>query len=143
VTTDDQLLRVVRSGAEAIVVSDPAGTITFWNDAAAAMFGWPAAEAVGQSLDLIIPERFRERHWRGWHAAMERRSTAYAHRLLQVPATTRGGATISIASSMTFVYDDTGAVAAVAAVIRDETEARAHRLELEAQVRAAAASTTT
>jgi PAS domain S-box-containing protein len=141
VTRDDLLLRFLRSAADAIVVSDPAGIITYWNDAAATMFGWPAAEAVGHSLDLIIPERFRDRHWRGWHAAIERRSTSYADRLLQVPALRRDGAKISIASTMTFVYDASGVVEAVAAVIRDETEARAQRLELEAKVRATEAST--
>jgi PAS domain S-box-containing protein len=133
--TDAQLVRFVRTAADAILVCDRTGTIVFWNLAAEAMFGWSPAEAVGQSLDLIIPERFRERHWKGWHGAIARGTTAYAERLLQVPATTRAGGTISIASTMTLLFDPSGSVEGVAAVIRDETEARRHRLELEARLR--------
>ena len=134
--TNEQLVRFVRTAAEAIVVCDRDGTIVFWNLAAETMFGWSPAEAVGRSLDLIIPERFRDRHWKGWHGAIARGTTAYADRLLQVPAMTRTGATISIASSMTLLFDATGSVEGIAAIIRDETEARARRLELEARLRA-------
>jgi PAS domain S-box-containing protein len=133
--SDAQLLRFVRTAADAVIVCERDGTIVFWNLAAETMFGWSPAEAVGQSLDLIIPERFRARHWKGWHAAVDRGTTAYADRLLQVPATTRDGTTISIASSMTMLFDAAGAVEGIAAVIRDETEARRHRLELEARLR--------
>ena len=130
-----QLVRFVRTAADAILVCDRDGSITFWNSAAERMFGWTPAEAIGQSLDLIIPERFRERHWNGWHKAVAAGTTAYADRLLQVPATTRAGGTISIASTMTLLFDQTGAVEGIAAIIRDETEARRRRLELEARLR--------
>ena len=63
---DAQLGRLVRHLADAVVIADAMGTIVFWNTAAQAMFGWSAGEAVGRSLDLIIPERLRKRHWDGY-----------------------------------------------------------------------------
>jgi PAS domain S-box-containing protein len=116
----------VRVAADAMLVCDRAGTITFWNTAAEDLFGWSAAEAVGRTLDLIIPERFRERHWNGWHATMERGSSAYTERLLEVPALRRDGSTISIAASMTLLFDRRGAVEGIAAVIRED-RSRAER----------------
>ena len=53
---------VVKESAEAIVVTDPAGIIRLWNDGAARIFGYSADEAMGQNLDVIIPENLRERH---------------------------------------------------------------------------------
>jgi PAS domain S-box-containing protein len=133
--TEELLARFARASADAIVICDRGGIITFWNPAAERLFGWASAAAVGSSLDLIIPERFRARHWAGWHAAIAAGTTRYADRLLQVPALRHDGSTISIASSMTFLLDAIGRVEAVAALIRDETEARHHRLELEAKLR--------
>lgn len=63
---DHQLARLVRDLADAVVIADAAGMITFWNSGAEAIFGWSAAEAVGGSLDLIIPERLQKRHWDGY-----------------------------------------------------------------------------
>jgi PAS domain S-box-containing protein len=83
--------------ADALVIADADGAIIYWNDAAAELFGWSSSGAVGLSLDLIIPERLRERHWRGWRAMMSGHSD-YAKRLLEVPALRRDGHTISIAS---------------------------------------------
>jgi PAS domain S-box-containing protein len=56
--------------ADAVIYADDTGTITRWNHAAAALFGYSAAEALGQGLDLIIPEHLRAAHWRGFEAAM-------------------------------------------------------------------------
>jgi PAS domain S-box-containing protein len=124
--SDAQLLRFVRVAADAMLVCDRVGTITFWNTAAEDLFGWSAAEAVGRPLDLLIPERFRERHWTGWHATVERGSSAYTERLLEVPALRRDGSTISIAASMTLLFDRRGAVEGIAAVIRED-RSRAER----------------
>lgn len=54
---------------QALLLADRDGTITLWNDEAAALFGFTAVEAVGASLDLIVPEAFRERHWLGFERA--------------------------------------------------------------------------
>src|SRR5258708_12663571 len=69
----------------AIVVSDPAGTITFWNPGAERIFGFTPVEALGHSLDLIILARLRERHWAGYGKTMATGQTHYAHDVFQVP----------------------------------------------------------
>jgi PAS domain S-box-containing protein len=60
--------------ADAVIYADTQGTIVLWNAAAAALFGYSAAQALGQNLDLIIPEHLRGQHWRGFEAAMWRSS---------------------------------------------------------------------
>ena len=133
--TPEQLAAVARAAGDAIVVCDRFGRITFWNDAAARLFGHPASDALGGSLDLIIPAKHRQRHWDGWRAAVERGTSGYADQLLRVPAEHADGTRISIAFTVTLVLDAAGAVEAVAAIIRDETAERRERLALEARVR--------
>lgn len=113
---------VVREASEAIVVADPDGTIRLWNRGAETVFGYPAAEAVGQSLDLIIPEKLRERHWEGYRKTMATGSTRYGDTLLKVPATHADGRRMSIEFSVALLRDSSGAVTGIAAVIRDVTE---------------------
>ncbi len=74
---------VVRESAEAIVVTDPAGIIRLWNDGAARIFGYSADEAMGQNLDVIIPEKLRERHWKGYFQTMATGYTRYGDKLLE------------------------------------------------------------
>ena len=78
---------VVKESAEAIVVTDPAGIIRLWNEGAARMFGYPVEEAIGQNLDIIIPEKLRDRHWKGYFQMMATGYTRYGDKLLSVPAT--------------------------------------------------------
>jgi PAS domain S-box-containing protein len=108
--------------ADAVVIANPAGTITFWNRSATRLFGWPATEAVGASLDLIIPERLRRRHWAGYQRVMQSGHTAYGSELLQVPALHRDGHTLSIAFTVTLLLDTDRRVAGIAAVLRDESD---------------------
>jgi PAS domain S-box-containing protein len=123
VETPDGLFReLVEAMGEAIVIADPDGCITYWNRAAEHMFGWPAPEAVGRSLDLIIPERFRERHWTGYRSVMDTGQTRYGHDLLRVPAVHRSGERISIAFTVCLLHRADGPPAGIAAVIRDETQ---------------------
>lgn len=131
---DATLATFVKQAADAIVICDRDGTITFWNDAAERVFGWPATIACGESLDLIIPERQRTRHWDGFHQAVARGTTRYGDQLLQVPALHRDGGIISIAFTVTLLFDGKKRLDGIVALIRDETDARRHRLELEAQV---------
>src|SRR6476620_12143606 len=99
---------VVRESAEAIVVTDPAGIIVLWNDGAARIFGFAAAEVMGQSLDVIIPEKLRERHWKGYFQTMATGYTRYGDKLLSVPATHRDGQRLSIEFSVALLRDDAG-----------------------------------
>jgi PAS domain S-box-containing protein len=137
--SDDVLARLVRDMADAVLIADRNGTIMFWNDAATRVFGWTAREAIGERLDLIIPERLRERHWTGWQQVAETGVTRYGEQLLEVPALHREGKRLSIAFTVSLLKVD-GKVSAIAAVIRDDTERwqerRALREEL-AQARAA------
>jgi PAS domain S-box-containing protein len=113
---------VVREAAEAIVVASPDGTIQLWNRGAERVFGYPASEAVGASLDLIIPEKLRTRHWEGYDKTMATGSTKYGDQLLKVPATHRDGRRMSIEFSVALLKDAEDKVTGIAAVIRDTTE---------------------
>jgi PAS domain S-box-containing protein len=100
---------VVNAAPEAVVVTDPEGIVRLWNGGAEAMFGSPAAEAVGRSLGLIIPEKQRAAHWKGYHQTMETGYTKYGDRLLAVPALHRDGHRLSIEFSVALLRDETGA----------------------------------
>jgi len=120
--TDWLAQAVVREAPEAIVVSDPTGIIVLWNGGAERVFGYPAAEALGQSLDLVIPEKQRARHWAGYDKTMATGETKYGDTLLKVPATHRDGRRLSIEFSVALLRDADGKIAGIAAVIRDTTE---------------------
>ena len=113
--------RIVEGMAEAVIVSDRDGVIVLWNPAAEAMFGYSSAEALGQSLDLIIPERFRARHWAGYRAVMTSGVTRYGRDLLAVPAMRKDDRRISLEFSIVLIRDDGGEVVGAAAIIRDVT----------------------
>jgi PAS domain S-box-containing protein len=120
---DEVLAQLVRSLADAVIIADAEGTITFWNDAATRLFGWSEAEAIGETLDLIIPDRLRQRHWDGYRQTMATGRTTYADRLLEVPALHRDGRPLSIAFTVTLLDDsDATQPTAIAAVLRDDTE---------------------
>jgi PAS domain S-box-containing protein len=112
---------VVERTDHAVVVADPDGVIVFWNPAAEAMFGHPRSAAIGQSLDLIIPDKLRDRHWDGYRRVMATGKTDYAGRTLAVPALRADGTRISVEFTVTLLEDDAGAVAAIAAIVRDVT----------------------
>ncbi len=128
---------VVRETPEAIVACDPNGIIALWNGGAERVFGYPAAEALGRSLDLIIPEKQRSRHWAGDDKAMATGETTYGDTLLKVPAAHRDGRRLSIEFSVALLRDAQGKVAGIAAVIRDSTERWAAERELRAALAAA------
>jgi PAS domain S-box-containing protein len=144
-TTTDHLHRqIIEATQEAVVYADCDGRIRLWNGGAERIFGWPAAEAIGQSLDLMIPEKLRDRHWGGWSHVMETGVTRYASDLLAVPAMRKDGTRISIEFTVALLHDDKGAIVGIAAVLRDVTERwqrdkelRARLAQLEAQLPAA------
>ncbi|MGD9998948.1 MAG: PAS domain S-box protein [Acidimicrobiia bacterium] len=120
---DAALAQLVRDLADAVVICDRDGIITFWNHAATTLFGWSALEAAGKTLRLIVPERLWGRHESGYARVMKTGETEYGGgRVLEVPATHRGGRTISIAFTVTVLYNaGQRAPSGIAAVIRDDT----------------------
>jgi len=107
---------------EAVVISDRDENILFWNVSAERIFGYSSDEALGKTLSIITPERFRERHSKGYFHTMETGKTKYGNTLLRVPAIHKDGRPISIAFSVTMIFDDQDQPMAIAAIIRDETE---------------------
>jgi len=112
---------LVEANSEAIIACDREGIIRLWSSGAARMFGHAAAQAVGQSLDIIIPERLRARHWDAFHKTMQTGESRYAAgAMLAVPGLRRDGSQISIEFTITPMREN-GAIIGLVAVIRDVT----------------------
>jgi len=119
----DRLLeQFINNAPDAILVSDREGVIRFWNSGAEQMFGHAAAEAVGRSLDLIIPENLRGRHWEGYGRVMASGETKYKTGLLSSPGVRKDGSRISLEFSMVLLSDEAGNMQGCASVMRDVTE---------------------
>jgi PAS domain S-box-containing protein len=116
----EQLVEVI---GDAVVISDASGAITLWNPAAERMFGFTQEEALGNSLDLIIPERLRGRHWSGYEKTMATGATRYGHDVLRVPGVHKDGRSLSIAFTVALLHSagPERSVTGIVAVIRDET----------------------
>lgn len=113
---------VLEGEADAVVGCDRDGIIRFWNPGAARIFGFTTEEAVGQSLDIVIPERLRARHWAGWQHTMETGTSRYSGGdTLSVPALRKDGAQISVDFTITPLCDAAGAITGLVAVMRDVT----------------------
>jgi len=113
---------LLQSASDAIVATDREGRITFWNPGAARIFGFAADQAIGQSLDLIIPENLRARHWAGFRHVMETGVSRYGEGdLLAVPGLTSDGRRISIEFTIAILRDQAGKLAGTVAVMRDVT----------------------
>lgn len=113
--------QIVKENSDAIMFADHEGLIRLWNKGAEAMFGYSAAEAEGKSLDLIIPENLRGRHWEGYHKVMASGVTRYGTELLSAPGIRKDGSRLSLEFSMVIVRGEDGAVLGTGAVIRDIT----------------------
>jgi PAS domain S-box-containing protein len=112
------------------LLSDRDGTIQIWNQACTRIFGWTSEQAVGQTLNLIIPERQRARHWEGYHAAIERETFKYRPgEILAVPATRKDGARISIEFTVA-PLKAAGITFGIVACIRDVSERRTQDIAL-------------
>jgi len=133
----DSLLaeRVLACMMEAVIHADRQGLIALWNPAAETMFGFSTAEAIGQSLDIIIPERLREAHWRGFHAAIASGRTRLNGRPTVTRALHKSGATLYVEMSFAMVCATSGEVIGSVAVARDATE----RVQREKAARSAGA----
>jgi len=113
--------QIVEGTQEAIIFADRDGIIRLWNLGAEAMFGYAATETIGQSLDVIIPERQRGRHWEGYHKVMATGVTRYGKELLAVPAVRKDGTRISLEFSIVLLRDEAGQPMGTAALMRDVT----------------------
>jgi PAS domain S-box-containing protein len=112
--------RIVRETPDGVIFADDKGVVRLWNAGAEAIFGYSAEEAIGQTLDLIVPENLRSRHWEGYTNVMATGETRYGRELLAVPALRKDGQRISLEFSIALLKEG-GRVLGAAAVIRDVT----------------------
>jgi len=120
--THEWLFRsIVEQTQFAVIFSDRDGVIQFWNAGAEAMFGYTATEAVGQSLDMIVPERQRARHWEGYHKVMASGITKYGREMLAVPAMRKDGARISVEFAIVLLRAPSGEMLGAAAIMQEVT----------------------
>jgi PAS domain S-box-containing protein len=113
--------QIVDNTQEAIIVADRDGIIRLWNTGAASMFGYQADEALGHTLDLIIPESLRARHWAGYGRVMATGASRYGREVLAVPAIRKDGTRISLEFTLVMLRHASGEVLGAAAIIRDVT----------------------
>jgi PAS domain S-box-containing protein len=135
---------IVEQSPIAIIVGDREGIVRLWNAGAQTMFGWSAEEALGKSMDMIIPEKHRPRHWEGYDRVMGSGVTKYGRNLLAVPALTKDGRRISVEFNVVLLKDAEGRVLGIAASMQDVTARwerdktlRARVAELEAKLKQA------
>ena len=126
---------LVQAMPDAIVYADAAGLIQVWNAGAERMFGFNQAEAIGQSLDIIIPQNIQGRHWDGYRQTMQTGTTRYGNgEILSVPALRKDGTRISVEFTIVPFTSDDGRMVGIAAIMRDATarfeELRALRKKL-------------
>jgi PAS domain S-box-containing protein len=120
--TNIDLLELLDCVGDAIIVADAQERIVLWNAAASRIFGYSEDEALGKTLDLIVPERQLQKHNEGYSKSMETGTTRYGTSLLKVPAKHQDGRTLSIAFTVGMLFDERHQPNGIAAVIRDETE---------------------
>jgi PAS domain S-box-containing protein len=114
---------VLSTHGDAIIASDGDGIIRFWNPGAERIFGYASSDAVGRSLDIIIPESLRDRHWAGYRWVMATGESRYGHGdILAVPAIRKDGVRISIEFTIVPLHDMKGKMIGMAAVMRDVTK---------------------
>lgn len=122
--------------SDAIIATDTDGFISFWNPGATRIFGFTSQEAIGSSLDLIIPETLRARHWAGYHRVMATGESHYGQGdLLSVPGLTKDGRRISVEFTIILLHDERGELVGTAAILRDATKRFEELRELRRQLR--------
>ncbi len=121
--TQESLYReIVEKAADAIIFADREGIIRLWNSGAEAIFGYSAEEAIGETLDLIVPEKLREKHWEGYRKVMATGVTRYGSDILAVPALRKDESRISVEFTIVLLQDGTGKPQGTAAIMRDVTK---------------------
>ena len=114
--------QIIERAQDAIIFADKEGIIRLWNSGAEAIFGYSKEEAIGETLDLIVPEKLREKHWEGYRKVMDTGVTKYGSDILAVPALKKDGSRLSVEFTIVLLKDDTGKPQGTAAIMRDMTE---------------------
>ncbi|MGE5595371.1 MAG: PAS domain S-box protein [Hyphomicrobiales bacterium] len=127
---------LVEQAPDAIIFADRNGIIRIWNASAERVFGHPAEKAIGQSLDILIPESLREAHWRGFDRALEAGETKYKGQALPTKSFTADGRDIYVELSFGILKDASGAVIGATAHARDITERFQQDREMRRELRA-------
>lgn len=133
---------IVDSVPDAMIFADREGIIRLWNGGAESIFGYTAKEAIGKSLDIIIPEKMRGRHWEGYHRVMATGETKYGKDMLSVPGVRKDGTRVSLEFSVAMLRDTGGQLLGIAAVLRDVTERWRREQELKERLAALEAERT-
>jgi PAS domain S-box-containing protein len=114
---------ILSTNSDAIIAADEEGIIFFWNPGAERIFGHRSADALGRSLDIIIPHRLRQRHWDGYRQVMESGESRYGSGdVLAVPGIAKDGTQISLEFTIIALRGETGALIGLAAIMRDVTK---------------------
>lgn len=127
--------RIVAGTQDAVIYADRDGVIRLWNSGAERIFGWSAEEAAGESLDIIVPEKHRKPHWRGWYRVMDTGLTRYGADPLAVPGLRKDGSIVSLEFSITMLKDSGGGIEGIAAILRDVTKRWNRERALQKRVR--------
>lgn len=130
------LLQAIGNASDAILIADREGIIRYWNAGAERILGYQAGEALGQSLDLFIPEKLRNRHWEGYHRVMASGETKYKTGLLSSPGLRKDGSQVSLEFSMVLLKDEQGGMQGCAAIMRDVTARWLKEQELKERLKA-------
>jgi PAS domain S-box-containing protein len=132
----DLFQAILEQAPNAIIFADRGGAIRIWNSGAERVFGFAAAEVLGASLDVIIPERFRRAHWEGFHRAIETGRTKYTDRVLTTRSARKDGSKLYVDLSFGLVRDEGRAVLGALAIGRDCTERYAADTALRSRIAA-------
>lgn len=123
ITTSPELATwLIEQAPDAMIYSDTEGVIRLWNAAAETMFGFSAAQVLGQNLDIIIPESLRKAHWRGFDAAIAAGVTKHSGKPMATKALRADGSEFYTEMGFALVFNDQGEVVGTMAQARDMTE---------------------
>ncbi len=126
--------QIIDNTSDAVIFADTEGVIRLWNHGAEALFGYSAEESMGQTLDIIVPDQFREAHWAGYRRAMTRGQTQYGRQAMLTRSMTKNSNTIYIEMTLAVLHGDAGQALGALAMVRDATEKRAQERALRQRV---------
>ena len=127
--------QIIENSQDAILFANREGIIELWNSGAEAIFGYTKEEVQGKSLDLIVPEKLRQRHWDGYQKVMKTGKSRYGRELLKVPAIRKDGTSISVEFTIVLVRNQRNEIIGTAAIIRDATERWEQEKELKQKIK--------
>lgn len=114
---------ILSAQSDAIIAADKAGTIIFWNPGAERIFGYPESDAIGRSLDIIIPTRLQKRHWDGYRQVMASGESRYGQGdVLAVPGVGKDGRQLSLEFTIVPLRNGSSELIGLAAIMRDVTK---------------------